>query len=128
MARRPGDLKDRVRVHLAALAKRAGMTQMDLARATGYRQQEINRFFLGSMKHPPLEFMDALARAFQRRLTDVLAEELPPATLSDAEMTLLANWRALPAQEQWAFERLLFRRPHTPDETPKRRRAASRES
>lgn len=100
-------LQHRVRERLEALVKRSGLRQEDLERATGYRQSDISRFFTDKMKHPPLEFMNALALVFSLTLADLLREELPRPSLTEKETALLAAYRAMPTEQRAALELLL---------------------
>lgn len=103
-------LNQRVRARLVALMDQTGVSQSGLARATGYRQPVINRFFTGQMKYPPLDFLDAMARVFEYTLADLLHQELPPPTLTPVERDVLATWRTLDAGDRGAFGRLMLRK------------------
>lgn len=94
MARRSQELNVRIRSRIQKLMRAHGLSQAALARATGERPQDINRFLTDDMAYPPLDFLDRLARVFHYTLADLLAKDLPPARLTPDEVTLLARYRA----------------------------------
>lgn len=83
------------------------MSEISVARAAGQRQQDVSRFFLGQMKFPPLDFLDALARVFHFSLADLLAEELPKPSLSEKQRRILATIRGMQPKQREGFETLL---------------------
>lgn len=111
MPRRGKDhLTARVRERLAALLKQHQLTESAVARATGERQQDVNRFFQGEWKNPPLQFLDSLARVFHYTLADLMRDELPKPSLTEAEIGLLATWRTMKPGDRVAFDALIRRK------------------
>ena len=100
----------RVRERLIALRDEHGLTDAGWARAAGEVQQEVSRFTTGDMKMPKLDFMDRLARVFHRTLADVLADDLPLATLTVNEVKILAGLKAMKPVERAGFETLVRNR------------------
>lgn len=103
-------LTAQVRERLIALRDQHGLTDAGWARAAGEVQQEVSRFTTGEMKMPKLDFMDKLARVFHRTLADVLAEDLPPATLTENQVKVLAGLKAMKPSERAHFEGLVRNR------------------
>lgn len=99
-----------------------GLTQAALARASGERQQDVNRFFTDQMKYPPLDFLDNLARVFQVTLADVLADELPRPALTDVQVRLLAQLQGMDPKDRWAIEHVVARAGASESTRPRRRR------
>lgn len=102
-------LTSRVRERLIALRDQAGMTDTGLARAAQQRQQDVSRFMLADMKYPPLDFLDALARVFHYSLVDLLAKDVPPATLTESQRAILATLKAMDAGTRVSFETLILK-------------------
>lgn len=95
---------ERVIARLEALRDQYGVTEAGIARATGYRQQKINDFFNRQIKFPALDFMDAIARVFHYTLADMLAQDLPPPTLTKGQLQFLVNLKTLKKPDQHLFE------------------------
>ena len=87
---------------LKARAESVGITQTELDKATGYPQTDISRLFLGKIAHPDLSMLDAIARALDLRLADVIGGVAPPPSYPPAVARLLAVLLGLSpeAQEQ----------------------------
>ena len=87
---------------LKARAESVGITQTELDKATGYPQTDISRLFLGKIAHPDLSMLDAIARALDLRLADVIGGVVPPPSYPPAVARLLAVLLGLSpeAQEQ----------------------------
>lgn len=103
-------LTARVRQRLIALRDQHGLTDAGWARAAGEIQQEVSRFTTGDMRFPRLDFLDHLARVFHLTLAEVLSEDLPPATLSEGQVQILAGLKAMKPSERVGFEALVRNR------------------
>ena len=100
----------KVRERLAALCADYKLSRAGLARASGFRQQDVNRFFNGEMKFPALDFMDKLARVFHYTLADLLAKDLPAPSLTKSQTQVLVSLKAMNVADRASFETLLVRK------------------
>lgn len=103
-------LAQRLRERLIAMRDDAGLTDTGWARAAGEVQQEVSRYTTGQMKFPRLDFVNKLAGVFHRTVADVLAEDLPPATLTESQVRVLAGLKAMKPTERANFEALIRNR------------------
>lgn len=100
-------LLQRLRERLIALRDQNQLNDTGWARAAGEVQQEVSRFTTGDMKLPKLDFLNNLAQVFHRTLPDLLAEDVPPATLTESQVRILAALRAMKPSDRAAFETLI---------------------
>lgn len=86
------------------------MTDAAWARAAHLRQQDVSRFTTGKMAFPPLDFLDDLARVFDRTLATLLVDDQPLQTtgftLTKVELELIVNLRGMDPEDRHAFQRL----------------------
>lgn len=113
-----------VRDKLVALRNAHGLNDSAWARAARLRQQDVSRFVHAQMKYPPLDFLDALARVFNRTLADILAEEMPKSEMPEWQSRVLVALRAMDPSDRHAFEQLISR-PTTGGTGPRRGRRAN---
>lgn len=83
-----------LRTRVLSLMRANGLSQAALSRAARVRQQDVSRFLTDDMVNPSLDFLDRLARVFQFTLADLLAKDLPQASLTADEQALLSRYRA----------------------------------
>jgi transcriptional regulator with XRE-family HTH domain len=102
-------LTEQVRARLATLRDETHISEAAIARTAGLVQQEVNRFFTGDMKLPRLDFMDAIARVFDRTLADVMAMDATKVERPEWQVRVLIALKAMEPTERHAFERLIDR-------------------
>lgn len=108
MPSKPKDpLAQLVAARLREEMDRRGVSEALLVRASGQRQQYVNRFLKGRMVHPSFTFVDGLAKVLKLRLSDLLSDE-SASEFSDEEIRLLAAWKARPEDERRAILRMLL--------------------
>ncbi len=102
-------LTAQLRDRLIGLRDEHGLSDSGWARAAKQRQQDVSRFVNAQMKYPPLDFLDSLCRVFHRTLSEVLAQDIPPATLTKAQSQWLVRLKTMTPSERNAFETLMER-------------------
>jgi hypothetical protein len=107
MAKGKDLLFERLKERLIALRDENHLTDTGWARAAGEVQQEVSRFTTNEMKFPRLDFLDNLARVFHRTLPDLLAEDVPPATLTESQVQILSGLKSMKPSERAHFEGLV---------------------